>query len=677
MHPRNVALFTAIQKDDTEALVNFLNENAQGAWILNDKNQSALDFALTTNRGGCVNILLQKLSHDANIDLRTREAQQAFHYALLKVTKYYCKNLTKESYLEFYQAPEKTFTFLTETNKDWITWTRSIATVQGAAYNAFNELVYSKPIIQGYIRALATGATLRAFFRQYQQADLHAALDGLMKEIAVWSTQPLFASHAGYVSAAAGWLGFKKTHTAGTLTTLSDAIKYILENEIFLSGEMHIPAEVSLEMAKKLMLLFTKCYPFSNDAMQKVWELGAHKLLQKFNQSPADYHALVESILDKQWLYTDENMPIVDTHLINKLLPEHIAFYLSSYQINDESTAVLNKKPVVVTPGEHKELLALYPLSQIQKSFVIDKPLDEPAKKFLHLLLMNNKNLSFRYTTTELFMINPLKMFPYAANPIVMDVADQAQLAHMPALAEIASHTQPHLRFAMTRQLLCEQRTLPALHSIQQVLGPKQTATLLILDTLTNRLIQSDMLISRNEIGPGPYSKALLTQKESPISFYDAYKRFSWIIGLSTKTVESQYLLIEKALQLQQPMMFIFDRNDFDSDLFDKVQTLLKSKNNADLRCIIRFDDLDAKPTNDSTIVTDCDFVVSANGTVGGPLWQTGLCNKPTMFVNAAVTVVNRPSKSTETASTSSQQQPVDLDNEQKSARSGTSSVPL
>jgi hypothetical protein len=293
--------------------------------------------------------------------------------------------------------------------------------------------------------------------------------------------------------------------------------------------------------------------------------------------------------------------------------------------------------------GNGTELVGLFPVSSPRKCFVVEGSLNEDAKKYLHLLLMNNNSLSLSYATTELLQINPLRLFPYAPKRVYIDIADARQIAHLTAQAEINSYTHQHIGFALPRKLILEQGTFSCLHDVQKNLGPGQTVTLLILDNLQNRRIDADMILSQNEIAIGQHMRA--ETAKAPLAFYQLYQKLSWSVCPAATSVESQLQIIRHALDKNQPLLFIFNRDHFDSQFLAKAQDLLKEhhQTHPEAVCLIRFDNLDTETTKEHVMITDCDVIITDKLTKPGPLCLAQLCNQPKMYLNATLTTLIQP----------------------------------
>lgn len=634
MDPQYLTLFNAIHKLNANHIKKFLANHSQGPWLVNSENMTALDYVLQEDNTECINVMLEKIAQEAKSGAHAVEAGWAFDYALVKAVKHFCSKLDSwEDYAWFYKHPAEKFTLLKEDDKGYYTYFRDIALQNGAASSAYNEAVNIKPKIQRFIRTQAVADGLTTALRMYRNADstFFQSLRGTFTE---WSKKPLFIDHTNY---GMGLLPTRPTKTHQMFIDLLAAIAILDENKGVL------PVTLSLDQAKKIMLLCTKCFPFSlqdygtsspnaQETLRKYWVKIAAQILDIFKLDPEAIKTLFECILDKQWLFTSENIPLTQSHLLAALPVEKIIQGLRAHNQDVIAEALEKKTPFLLKPGEGMDIIALYPLPAGKKHFVIAGPPDADTLKYLHLVLMNNQTLSFSLTLNDIFENNPLKYFPQVPCRIFIDVINPTQMAHLNSHIMTHCRVHPHMGFIVPIKLLTEQK-FTELHAIADHLGPNQTITAQVTDSLESRLVLADMIISKHNLVLGP--NMIAKTAVQPSSFCLLHDKFSWIIGFAATDLTAQLQTVSLALNAGKPLFFIFSHLNFDPAVFAGIQELLKKNTNADLSCYIRVDNI-------SSATTHCDFVVTRQAIKPGPLFMAALCTEPSLYASATSVKVVR-----------------------------------
>lgn len=512
MHPQAPILFAAIKANDLGTLKNILNHFPQAPWFVYAVTReweterktlviSAFEFALILPNFRIANIFLEKLSYDAFLGPRTPEARLSFHYALAMVVGALCRQHTAAPYLQyFFQNPADKLPFLEESRKKWQDWAKDITADSQTFQKAVTELVNIKPMTQGLIRSFALIHEMKIFFNHFEKIEnpsLQHVVQELSQKITGLINQPIYAEHRNFNL---GLLNFTRGHTGTVrmLIELREACDYL--------SRYPNPTAISLEMAKKIMLLCSKSFSFCENPAKRIWLDLAKMILSQFQNSPASTHALYQPLLDKQCLSTDDGIPLVDSHLVCALTPEHIARYLQGYEHRSFAEALRQKKPIYLHHriGQGADLLAVFPLAITQKCVVVENQLDNETKEYLKKLLMYNHTLCFSYPSSEQFTINPMKFFPHISTHIFIDVADAHQLAHLGGHLETNSYTLKEMGVTLHSDLVSDHDDFSCFKNIQNILGPCQTVTILIVDNLDSRIVLADIILTRKEMTPGP-----------------------------------------------------------------------------------------------------------------------------------------------------------------------------
>jgi hypothetical protein len=491
MHPCAEQLSRAIFNNHVNDIKSLQNAYTDLPWFhceFFDANRnlmfagSAFDASLHYEQFKITNLFLHRLAEEAYLRSRTLEARYSFQYALATAINAFCRFNPIPTYIDnFYTWPEQKLHLLRD----------------------FPEL---KPLALGLIRSLALNIRLTDFFRNLQKCEnslLKTVASNLTLYLGILKNESIFSEHRFFNFSLVN-LARPATDTVRMFSQLQEACNYLLKDPNLNETTL------TLEMAKKILLLCSKSYPFSQGQIKTIWKDLSILVLSKFHKNPAGLHALYQVLLDKQSIYTEDHIPLVEAFLVSELPRQYIAHYLQDQEQRSLANALQQGKGIFLHSGVGNglELLAHFPLPSPQKCYVIDGVLDDEAKKLLHTVLMVNPALSLSYTSVEKFREHALKFFPQVQQTIFIDLVDVDLLKHLPKLMEISSYTFKNLGVVLPDELITQHQNFSNFNHIQSFLGSSQTLTVLILNNMRDRKIIADLIISKNDIKPGPHTEA-------------------------------------------------------------------------------------------------------------------------------------------------------------------------
>jgi hypothetical protein len=614
MHANQVEFFKAIQYGEIDNFKKqMLSENFAeiAPWILNEKNESAFDYALNHGRTEMVNIFLTVLSQKTD--------RFAYTYALVRATQKYCSPLEDlKDYFALYKNPESQFTFL---NTQWTYWDLAVSANTAKTIQAATDLLVLKPEIQQLIRALMGAKMLTDFFKKQNPPNLVGAAQLLLDSLSYWVTDPMFNEHSHLLMS---W--FKPTNTVTMLTRMRKACALIVKKK-----ENLLDTDLAIEDASNILLLCSKCYPFCTGFLAESFAQLANDILAKFDDQPKNLITLFEAIADKQWLRTDNHVPLTAQSLLNTLPQNKIRSLMRAHGHENSSIQLRENRTLMLKAESGMDVLGLYPCQSSKKQLELSSPCDETIKNYLHLLLMNNAQLSLKFKGTEIFEQNILSQFYHVPCEINFVISDSSQIPHVGAQLSILHATHPKLRITFSNKMLLDEIKVIDLLECRRLLGPKQSITAEVVDTLEQGRMLTDMEVLSDQFKAGPWIRSQLNNhsKEDTQTkiqtFREFYSRLPWNSCLEANTLPQQMDAIEAAQREKKPLIFVFNQCSYDPDLFSNHKLIFQSSPEI---CLIRFDNAAGQ--------TVCDFVITPKGALRpGPLCDLISCTEPGLYLSS------------------------------------------
>lgn len=615
MDPNHAAIFRAINKPKggEEALKEALSLTPHGAWVLNEQNQSAFDYALAIGDSDSINVMLSVMRENVQNLLPTIVHEQILDFALFQCVRHFSEEFADlTAFKRFYDEPETYFTFLESTGQGWADWASTISSSTQAASNAVTEALKIKPKIHRMIRAHAFNRVLSANLMSCPYGDENT-LKELRELCKGWRSQPIFSEHRNPGAVLMG-----PTESVTTLGTMITAANILLENTT------DIPENITLEQAQQILTLCAKSYPSSPRSLQDYWHGLTEDLFKIFSHEPDSIKKLYDTLLDPHWLFTKKDIPFTEMHLVHSLSKETVAKVLEVYVHNDNYLALLHDKPLSLYPGKGMEILTLHSaFADLKHINLTEVKLDEQSQAVMHAAMMNNPAIHISAPNDRLFDENPFQHYPQSSCKMILHISNAAQLIAFDRQMIEFARVQPHVFCSIPHRLLQEAGALTALQNIQQSLGPQQTVSVDITDDNKPPRVIADMIFGRDSISPGKLTKA--NAKKNPAAFFTLYKKFPWSVYAGKDSVNHN-------LSHNLALFFIVSRRDYKPEIFAEIQNKLTDKNPT---CYIRVDNLDFAPDKDGNIPTHCDFIVKKNLVKPGPLLSANLCTEPSLFADA------------------------------------------
>lgn len=632
MDPNFLKVFNAIQAQSIVLLTKILQETSASPWFLNEDNLSALEFAAQQPSQDASLAILDTVQSTARAaHSHTVELELMFQYALLKIIKRFCGTIERwDDFFLFYEYPNEkikisllasvelqTASSSKQPAQSWTEWGYDL--VAKTVPSTFNDVFHVMPTMRAFIRSEAVAHGIKSRLTMLNNQPAIQSLNMLHELFRCWIDFPLFNTHRNLGKP---YLTRKDTNSVTMFRKLLTALDKLIANK----GKL--PNDFTLEQAQEIMLLCAKCYPFSPKSLQTYWKDMANELLTKFQNNNEAVKTLFRALLDKQFLYTDSNIPFASDYLIGTIDLRHVITAMNAYQLRSAAQALKDGSPVQLIPAaEGMDILALYPLPPGRKWISLSgnklenhaesTEIDPKILQFLHLVLMNNESVTCSIPKDPLFETNPLQYFPQSRCQITLVVFNQTQLLLLPGQIHVLMRTHARVGISMPKALLADPFANPHIHDIQRHMGPKQTLSVQLIDGPTTHRLLADMVVRKHDIAPGPYSSSPATHERS--SFREIYDKLSWTQVRDASAIETAY-------RNRTPLFFKADAHIISPEFLQTMKRILTLAGSEVM--FLRVQDMDSSDTK-------CDFIISKDQILTGPLFNLALCTDPGMFATA------------------------------------------
>lgn len=608
MHSKALIFFEAMRTPNLQLIHEFLksdDQRDQAPWLLNENNLPALDLALMLGHHEIINIFLELLAKKPD--------RFEFTYALTRVLRVHCSKLADlQDYFDFFKNPESIFPFLKEASNNWTSW------------------AFIKPQVQQIIRSYTVCKMLFDFFDKQQPSNLYDTSVYLIDTLNHWAIHPIFSEHRNSFM----YL-MKSTSTVALFNRLKEACIFIAKKK-----ESLLSSEMTPETAENILLLCSKCFPFTTGYLSASFKQLANDILSKFSGDPKAFVSLFNALADKQWFYTEDYTPIFKSTILSVIDADKIRLFLAFQGHSNAASQLRAKKTVELNIGPGMDVFALCSVGTVKKSLEISGPLDEANKKYLHLLLMNNVSVTLRLKNFQICLNEIYSLFSHSACLINIQIDEPSQLDHLTAHFAHYHHTQKNFSFTIDRKMLRESRKkILELIASRSLLGPSQHFICQVVNTHAEGRILADWNFQSSRFSAGPYIKSLLledltTDRDLELSiFSELYNQLPWAHYPEAELTEQLKLLAEAALN-NQPSMFCFNLTHYNPALFNQAKRFLFNTEKVLMICFEK----------NNRIV--CDFTLSAQSLKQGPLCEIISCQDPSLFLSATETLVRSGSAS-------------------------------